>query len=119
MIRLQSDKRTKDDRAAANDVISAPFREGLAPMLVVLLVAVPSAVVRSFRHKSIESIHALVRDSLFQKMVLVTVAVVGSGSFGYAYLGSRIGRRKPANIFGVILLLLLVAGVYWMTHAFD
>ena len=85
-------------------------------MMVVLAIALPIALAFSLRH---EPISAWVADSLFYKILIGTVAITAGMSFGYSYLGAKIGRAKAGNIFTVIGLAVLIGGIYWMTHAFE
>src|SRR6266481_2595216 len=105
-----------NDQDRNRGIIVAPFREGLKKMIVALAIALPIALFLSLRH---EPISAWVVNSLFYKILIGVVAITAGMSFGYSYLGSKIGRAKAGNIFTVIGLAVLIGGVYWMTHAFE
>ena len=96
--------------------IVAPFREGLMRMINVLMVALIITLIASLLNGSIK---ALVANSFFYKILIGVVAITAGMSFGYSYLGAKIGRARAGNIFTVIGLAVLIGGIYWMTHAFE
>ncbi len=95
--------------------IVAPFREGLTTMINVLMAALLITLIISLLNGSIRG---LVANSLFYKIVIVVV-ITGGMSFGYSYLGAKIGHAKAGSVFILIGLAILTGGIYWMTHAFE
>ena len=96
--------------------IVAPFREGFRMMINVLMIALLVILIASLLNGSIKT---FVANSLFYKILIGVVAITAGMSFGYSYLGSKIGRAKAGSIFILICLAVLTGGIYWMTHAIE
>jgi hypothetical protein len=96
--------------------IVAPFKEGVTVMINVLMVALLITLIKSLLNGSIK---AFVVNSLFYKILIGVVAITAGMSFGYSYLGAKIGRAKAGSVFTLIGLAVLIVGIYWMTHAFE
>ncbi len=80
----------------------------MVPLLIILVVYLFNG-----------SIKGLVVNTLFYRILIGVFATIAGMSFGYSYLGSKIGRAKAGSIFILIGLGALTGGIYWMTHAFE